>query len=264
MRRDRICWISLYACHRKVDVREGNSNSHDARPVHLIITMIKWIRTSRLSIKNSLSVRLPGTQTRSCHQNLQHGWIILVILKHLCSKFRYSIVPDPTVGLCLEPYGGARGGVVSYERGTPVHTLYTRLYTATCRGFKRDGTLSKSSSAVWYSLSLSLSLSVCLSLSLSVSLSACLSVCLSVCLSLCLSACHSLSLSLSLSLSTTSSMGSSSTNTRRSGATTCHHIYQKHRPYMKKTYMKRPYISERKTYIRKTVCEKDRIQKYRI
>jgi len=33
----------------------GNSNSHGARTVHLIITMIKWIRTSRLSIKNSLS-----------------------------------------------------------------------------------------------------------------------------------------------------------------------------------------------------------------
>ena len=35
---------------RKVDVRlpgKGNSNSHGARPVHLIITMIKWIRTSR-------------------------------------------------------------------------------------------------------------------------------------------------------------------------------------------------------------------------
>ena len=29
-------------------------NSHGARPVHLIITMIEWIRTSRLSIKNSL------------------------------------------------------------------------------------------------------------------------------------------------------------------------------------------------------------------
>ena len=45
---------------RKVDVRlpgKGNSNSHGARPVHLIITMIKWIRTSRLSIKNSLSIR---------------------------------------------------------------------------------------------------------------------------------------------------------------------------------------------------------------
>jgi len=42
-----------------VDVRlpgKGNSNSHGARPVHLIITMIKWIRTSRLSINNSLSV----------------------------------------------------------------------------------------------------------------------------------------------------------------------------------------------------------------
>ena len=43
---------------RKVDVRlpgKGDSNSHGARPVHLIITMIKWIRTRRLSIKNSLS-----------------------------------------------------------------------------------------------------------------------------------------------------------------------------------------------------------------
>ena len=42
---------------RKVDVRlpgKGDSNSHGARPVHLSITMIKWIRTSRLSIKNSL------------------------------------------------------------------------------------------------------------------------------------------------------------------------------------------------------------------
>jgi len=39
----------------KVDVRlpgKGNSNSYGARPVHLIITMIKWIRTSRLSIKS--------------------------------------------------------------------------------------------------------------------------------------------------------------------------------------------------------------------
>jgi len=47
-------------CHiRKVDVRlpgKGDSNSHGGRPVHLIITMIKWIRTSRLSKKNSLSL----------------------------------------------------------------------------------------------------------------------------------------------------------------------------------------------------------------
>ena len=42
-----------------LDVRlpgKGNSDSHGARSVHLIITMIKWIRTSRLSI-NSLSSR---------------------------------------------------------------------------------------------------------------------------------------------------------------------------------------------------------------
>jgi len=40
---------------RKVDVRlpgKGNSNSHGARPVHQIISMIKWIRTRRLSKKN--------------------------------------------------------------------------------------------------------------------------------------------------------------------------------------------------------------------
>jgi len=43
---------------RKVDVRlhgKGNSNSQGARPVHLIITMIKWIRTIRLSLQNSLA-----------------------------------------------------------------------------------------------------------------------------------------------------------------------------------------------------------------
>ena len=43
---------------RKADVRlplKGNSTSHGARPVHQIISMIKWIRTSRLSIKKSLS-----------------------------------------------------------------------------------------------------------------------------------------------------------------------------------------------------------------
>jgi len=37
----------------EADVRlpgKGNSNSHGARPVHLIITMIKWIRTSSNSL----------------------------------------------------------------------------------------------------------------------------------------------------------------------------------------------------------------------
>ena len=43
---------------RKVYVRlpgKGNSNSHGVRPVHLIITMIKWIWTRKMSIKNCFS-----------------------------------------------------------------------------------------------------------------------------------------------------------------------------------------------------------------
>ena len=39
----------------ELDVRlpgKRNSNSHGARPVHLSITMIEWIRTRRSSIKN--------------------------------------------------------------------------------------------------------------------------------------------------------------------------------------------------------------------
>jgi len=50
----------MRASARTVDKRlpgKGISNSHNARPVHLIITMIRWIRTSRLPIKNSLPVR---------------------------------------------------------------------------------------------------------------------------------------------------------------------------------------------------------------
>jgi len=50
---------------RKVDVRlpgKRNSNSHGARPVHLIITIIKWIRTSRFS--KNLSLRLLSTCDR--------------------------------------------------------------------------------------------------------------------------------------------------------------------------------------------------------
>ena len=35
---------------------------HDTRPANQIISMIQWIRTSRLSIKNSLSVGTPVVQ----------------------------------------------------------------------------------------------------------------------------------------------------------------------------------------------------------
>ena len=59
-------------------------NSHGARPVHLIITMIKWFRTSRLSIKNSLSLGLWGVQVGDgvdeSHQ--------LQVLEHSCLPFR--------------------------------------------------------------------------------------------------------------------------------------------------------------------------------
>jgi len=48
---------------RKVDKRlpgrgNLNSNSHGAKPVHQIISTIKWIRTSKMPIKNSLSLSL--------------------------------------------------------------------------------------------------------------------------------------------------------------------------------------------------------------
>jgi len=71
---------------RKVDVRlpgKGNSNSHGARPVHLIITMIKWIRTSRLSIKNSLplGVRFSGFGFRVSKTSL------IALLTSLCLPF---------------------------------------------------------------------------------------------------------------------------------------------------------------------------------
>jgi len=59
---------------RKVDVRlpgKGDSNSHGARPVILIITMIKWIRTSTLSIKNSLCAPSEGLRGKSVYYRVQ-------------------------------------------------------------------------------------------------------------------------------------------------------------------------------------------------
>ena len=44
---------------KKIDARlpgKGHSKSQGARPVHMIITMIKWTRTSKLSTNKSLSV----------------------------------------------------------------------------------------------------------------------------------------------------------------------------------------------------------------
>jgi hypothetical protein len=59
---------------RKVDVRlpgKGNSNSHAARPVQLIITMKKLTRTSRLSMRIFFS---PG---RDVTELLTYGVFLL-------------------------------------------------------------------------------------------------------------------------------------------------------------------------------------------
>jgi len=73
--------------HSKVDVRlpgKGNSNSHGARPVHLIIEMIQWIRTSRLAIENSLS--------------LEENFIVMHRICSSCSEEQQSITSNPTLG----------------------------------------------------------------------------------------------------------------------------------------------------------------------
>ena len=58
----------VYFKPRKVLVSlpgKGNSNSHGARPVHPIISMMKWIRICRLSIKKSLFISNPTPGLRT-------------------------------------------------------------------------------------------------------------------------------------------------------------------------------------------------------
>jgi hypothetical protein len=68
---------------RKVDVRlpgKENSNSHGARPVHLITRMIELIRTSRLAMKDSLSLaKHPGEWAAA---NFADGVQVLLPLLH--------------------------------------------------------------------------------------------------------------------------------------------------------------------------------------
>jgi len=54
--------------------RETASECERERPVHLIITMIKWIRTSRLSIKNSLPRWAAGPDGQIVCQHSFPGW----------------------------------------------------------------------------------------------------------------------------------------------------------------------------------------------
>jgi len=62
---------------RKVDVwlpGKGNSNTHGARPVLLITTMIKWTRTSRLSITNSLFGRRTPEEGAIAGPKMEYSW----------------------------------------------------------------------------------------------------------------------------------------------------------------------------------------------
>ena len=108
---------SVVVLKRQVDVKlpgKGNPNSHGTKPVHLIIKMMKWIRTSRLSINNSFSLkrhhhRMGGRGKRTSRP----------LQGHLAHK-----TPPPPLGPPWEPrHGptvGSYGVGVSYERGTPV------------------------------------------------------------------------------------------------------------------------------------------------
>ena len=81
---------------RQIDVRlpgKGNSNSHGARPVYLIIKMIKWIRTGRLSIKNSLSGPLRGTAEGGGD----------FVEKRRAEPLRHAVQPDLIAHFVCEP-----------------------------------------------------------------------------------------------------------------------------------------------------------------
>jgi len=75
----------------------GNSNSHSARPVHQISSMLKWIPTRRLSIQNSLSLG---------------GWQVPPGAVWLCRRGRLLQASSPSLrrlrcsfpGLCVWPF----------------------------------------------------------------------------------------------------------------------------------------------------------------
>ena len=119
----------------KLDVRlprDKNSNSHDARPVHLIITTVKWIRTIRLSMKEFLSLLALTTQG--------HKW------KFKSATFCF-VVPNECVGpgetqltVCKDANGslcpcGKCGRLPQMQRGNPYPT-YRRKIGAPDRGTK--------------------------------------------------------------------------------------------------------------------------------
>ena len=95
---------------KKVDARlpgNGNSNSHGARPVHLIITMIQWIRNSRLSIKNSLSADLDIERQVAVPSALD---VVVALIKPAPGNDRDPLLQSKrTEGFAADPvYGRAK------------------------------------------------------------------------------------------------------------------------------------------------------------
>ena len=99
-------WGSAFTCEAwKIDARlpgKENSNSHGATPVRQIISLMKWIRTSMLSINNSLSaceerkvvpaigfevwgLRVPFAPSRSAaHRDKRREWNVSKQKWNLC------------------------------------------------------------------------------------------------------------------------------------------------------------------------------------
>jgi len=99
--------------------------SHGARPVHLILTMVKWFRTSRLSIKNSLSFVPRNTfreETEAVEQLLRPRaprsgyWLssssssvrLLAVELELLGQVIGSLITYPYIAGCVCRTGGAR------------------------------------------------------------------------------------------------------------------------------------------------------------
>ena len=86
---------------RKVDVRlpgKGNSNSHGARPVHPIITMVKWIRTNRDRSSARSSGGCGSGWCGSGSLSLYHSHTHSLNLSHSLSL---SLSPSPSLSLSL-------------------------------------------------------------------------------------------------------------------------------------------------------------------
>jgi len=97
-------------CFGKVDVRlpgKGNSYSHDARPVHLITTIIKWIRTIKIVWKGRRFISSPVGLTCVGHVLDYYQRVQKCVL--VTSYMYYKTPPDRACSRCpLTPISKGR------------------------------------------------------------------------------------------------------------------------------------------------------------